>query len=157
MLLHCLLSKLPESRQVEFRRHCLARGISTLATTFDLGKWLEDLEEAILMVRPLSQPKKAETTPSTKKTHKPTDPLLSAAVLLTLSGARSKPSNMTGSCLFCKHHHWLSQCSKFRALSLAKKKEWFQSEKQCEKCGETAHPTVGAPSRFNASHVVVCI
>ena len=53
MLLHRLLSKLPESRQLEFRRHCLARGISTSATTFDLGKWLEDLEEAILMVRPL--------------------------------------------------------------------------------------------------------
>ena len=52
MLLHRLLSKLPESRQLEFRRHCLARGISTSATTFDLGKWLEDLEEAILMVRP---------------------------------------------------------------------------------------------------------
>ena len=141
MLPHRLLSKLPESRQLEFRRHCLARGISTSATTFDLGRWLEDLEEAILMVRPLSQLKKAETTPSTKKTHKPTGPLPSAAVLSTSSGARSKPSNVTGSCLFCKHRHWLSQCSKFRALSLAKKKEWSQSEKRCEKCGETAHPT----------------
>ena len=48
---------------------------------------------------------------------------------------------MSGSCLFCKHRHWLLQCSKFRALSLAKKKEWFQSEKRREKCGETAHPT----------------